>query len=101
MPVTATLDLEMVDEVTLTDRPCECERPDHHPNHDPHCDQDPKYAVRIRHLGDCADTAIYWLCQNCLDEAMRWAGTLVGAYCNKCMKRVLAVSDLVGPVMPL
>jgi hypothetical protein len=99
--VTATAEIEIVDEVRLTDRPCECERPSHHPDHNPRCEQDPKYAVRIRHLGDCSDSAVYWLCQNCLDEAVAWASDLVGSYCSQCRKQVMAVADLVGPVMPL
>jgi hypothetical protein len=97
--MTATLDISLTPDV-LADKPCECER-DHHPNHNPHCDQSPRYAVRIRHVGSCGEVTVYLLCQDCLDEAVAWADALVGCYCNQCMTRVLQVSDLVGPVVEL
>ena len=98
--MTATLERDLTPDL-LPDKPCECPHRRHHPGHN-HCDQDPKYGVRIRHWDyNCYEAATFPLCQNCLDEALKWAAKLVGWYCSQCLLRVREVSDLVGPVMTL
>ena len=97
--MTATIERDLTPDL-LSDKPCECPHRRHHPGHN-HCDQDPKYGVRIRHWDyNCYEAATFPLCQNCLDEALKWAANLVGRYCSQCLLRVREVSDLVGPVMP-
>jgi hypothetical protein len=98
--MTLTLDRELVDELEQTDRPCECPMRSHHPATGP-CDQSPKHAARVRHAGECGDSSVFYLCQDCLDKVTAWAKSLIGWRCSNCRLAVMAVSDLVGPVVAL
>jgi hypothetical protein len=98
--MTATLDNPLAVKATRAEKSCECQRSRHHPGHQS-CDQSPKYAVRISHYDRCGTNAVYLLCQDCLDEAMRWASAIVNHHCGRCLKNVRKVSDLVGRVVRL
>jgi hypothetical protein len=101
--VTATLDAPSRATDVIADRPCECKRHSHHPGNRRFCGQSARYAVRIQHAIGCGTNGVrvFLMCQDCLDDALRWANTNVGKFCRRCHKRVLKVSDLIRSVVKL
>ncbi len=78
---------------------CECSRFNHHPDKTL-CRQNPNWAVRLRHAHDCSENNVM-MCQECLDEAEKWAASCIGYRCSTCLKPIETITDLVGPVVAL
>ena len=85
----------------IIDSPCECARPSHHPGRSKQCTEPPKHMARIRHAA-CGRDITAALCQDCLDELLRWARICVASGpCPDCGWCATKLSDIVGPVIPL
>lgn len=99
-----TIPLDEIDESVWEDiskgAVCECTRALHHPDLT-RCRQEPAWAVRLRHAESCASDNTLMMCQDCLNEAEKWAAGCVGYRCAMCRRPIAAISDLVGPVVAL